>query len=977
MTRFIGTSKDSHNIQNILSSIIEELGCEYNSYVDNNRLSIDKIYDYFKSFILATASTNKDTKFYFILDSLDQLEKENEARKLAWLPTLLPSNIRFIVSTLVDDEFEAYPILFSTFASTSQRRNFIGVADLTTHDLHELIGIRLDSTVRNYDLNKKIKEKLSKFFDEHQNNCLLVKMILDESLKWNEFTIFENITLSNTAEIAINHLFEKIEKIFKKEFVEIALRYLTLSRKGIYFESWIKILSKSFRNPHFSMLHLINELKQYLSGPFYRWYHRKFVEVAKRRYCYEIDECKNSHRKIVEVFKKEKYDSNDVFWIRELSYHAIHSNDIRLVKKYFLLNVQFMKTKIDLINVDELINDYLIAISAFTDSSSFEIIHSCLIASTSSLRFDPNSLTSQMIGRIPRDSPELNAFIENCLLLPEIAVIPCRKYLNFGMQESTKNVILHNKKIVYVALTFDKKHLIANTIDKIIKVFATEDLKTERSKFERCFINTQKILISKDDNKIIYALGNEILNNNEEFEEEGIIEAFNLIEKRKLFSIKRFNNECVRNYGFEVSKNYLHVFTKEAYYKVNKTNDSYEMQNVPCEMIDGLMLVKIHNDKELLIASPNGSKNMLFIRNDNILVHHNFKDIIPRGQGVFLPNSNVLFTSRQDFPDGSMIWFLTEFNVYKLKTDKQIRINKALHFFDISSDGNTVYGSCYNYVYGLDFKNQILKFACQQYISSVDSFNFEFIYEKHLISPSKDNNICFYSVDNYVYNENHDPFNSYNSRETKFIMDGFSIECPILLIYIVFEKFEKEVFLFYDLSNKRVIRRFYLTESNDWHPLCLISIKAIFVESSQSKCYYLISIKSFEIIKQIKFSSKKLFKRISSNTFVISHTSFDDETNKEVLSIFNLNYSSGQIECVTMFEISNEWEIIDWYSINEVNLIYKLKDSKFLVLFNLEKRVEEKFEFEFMSQIQNNNHLSSTNGNYLVLHEQASSPNKS
>ena len=259
VTRFIGTSKDSYNIQAVLYSIIEELSFEFDLSIDQNQLSADRIFEYFKTFLESMASSNKETKFYFILDSLDQLEKENDARKLGWLPIHIPSNVRFIVSTLNEDEYEAYPILFSIFSSTPQRNNFILVSDLTDDDFNSLIDKRLDS-IQNYNPRGKITEFLNSNFKKNKKHCLHVKLILDESFKWTPFTDFNNLHFPITANDAIEYLFEKIENNFQKDFTQIALRYLTLSRKGIYFHDWIKLLSKTFRNPDFALLQLINEI---------------------------------------------------------------------------------------------------------------------------------------------------------------------------------------------------------------------------------------------------------------------------------------------------------------------------------------------------------------------------------------------------------------------------------------------------------------------------------------------------------------------------------------------------------------------------------------------------------------------------------------------------------------------------------------------------------------------------------------------
>lgn len=48
---------------------------------------------------------------FIFLDSLDQFGPEDNARQLAWLPTVLPSHVKLVVSTLPSSEYECFPIL--------------------------------------------------------------------------------------------------------------------------------------------------------------------------------------------------------------------------------------------------------------------------------------------------------------------------------------------------------------------------------------------------------------------------------------------------------------------------------------------------------------------------------------------------------------------------------------------------------------------------------------------------------------------------------------------------------------------------------------------------------------------------------------------------------------------------------------------------------------------------------------------------
>ena len=48
---------------------------------------------------------------FIFLDSLDQFGPEDNARQLAWLPTVLPNHVKLVVSTLPNSEYECFPIL--------------------------------------------------------------------------------------------------------------------------------------------------------------------------------------------------------------------------------------------------------------------------------------------------------------------------------------------------------------------------------------------------------------------------------------------------------------------------------------------------------------------------------------------------------------------------------------------------------------------------------------------------------------------------------------------------------------------------------------------------------------------------------------------------------------------------------------------------------------------------------------------------
>lgn len=64
-----------------------------------------------EDFISCLHFASAEEPLFIFLDSLDQFGPEDNARKLAWLPTVLPSHVKLVVSTLPNGEYECFPIL--------------------------------------------------------------------------------------------------------------------------------------------------------------------------------------------------------------------------------------------------------------------------------------------------------------------------------------------------------------------------------------------------------------------------------------------------------------------------------------------------------------------------------------------------------------------------------------------------------------------------------------------------------------------------------------------------------------------------------------------------------------------------------------------------------------------------------------------------------------------------------------------------
>ena len=65
----------------------------------------------FEQLPIFLASATKEQPLVIILDALDQLSPLHGARRLTWLPRTLPRHVKFIVSTLPDQEYKCFPTL--------------------------------------------------------------------------------------------------------------------------------------------------------------------------------------------------------------------------------------------------------------------------------------------------------------------------------------------------------------------------------------------------------------------------------------------------------------------------------------------------------------------------------------------------------------------------------------------------------------------------------------------------------------------------------------------------------------------------------------------------------------------------------------------------------------------------------------------------------------------------------------------------
>ncbi|EGD80246.1 hypothetical protein PTSG_10922 [Salpingoeca rosetta] len=97
---FVGCSSKSTTLVNLLQRLVQQFSSLIGDDVDAFEFDITQLKSKLASFMARAARAHSDRRIVVLLDALDELLAEHNAHDLSWLPSLLPSNVAVIVSTV-------------------------------------------------------------------------------------------------------------------------------------------------------------------------------------------------------------------------------------------------------------------------------------------------------------------------------------------------------------------------------------------------------------------------------------------------------------------------------------------------------------------------------------------------------------------------------------------------------------------------------------------------------------------------------------------------------------------------------------------------------------------------------------------------------------------------------------------------------------------------------------------------------------
>ena len=204
--RFIGTSPGSTSVFDTIFSVMGQLADCLDVLLEPiGYKSLSALIKYLPRFLRNISRTYKHPVF-ILLDSIDQFSGFVED-PFKYIPTELPSNIHIILSTLPEHN----GILKNCKTHLPDESCYIAVEPLPLNAGKEIAEAYLKSKKRTLTEEQKnaILEHLMK-----APSPLYLKLLLDQSLRWESFKSIDGVIIGDTVRHAIELLFEGMEHTF-------------------------------------------------------------------------------------------------------------------------------------------------------------------------------------------------------------------------------------------------------------------------------------------------------------------------------------------------------------------------------------------------------------------------------------------------------------------------------------------------------------------------------------------------------------------------------------------------------------------------------------------------------------------------------------------------------------------------------------------------------------------------------------------
>lgn len=446
ISRFLGTSQQSNNISELISSLCDHISELYNLEKPRSDIlyDVNMMMQHFHYLVQQI----KSPRLLIVLDSIDQLSAEDNAYSLTWLPENLNENVSIVVSTH-SDRANILNILKTRYTFPD---NFLPIEALNETDVSTI----LDNLFA--DRKRTLTVEQRNYLFECCTTCpnpLYLRLVFDKASKWKSFDSITSISLPTTLNSAILSLFQETEAKFGEVVVSHALGYITASKNGLTENELEDILSldntvlnsvfvehsppteEFIRFPslfwkvirYYLESHLLE--KKSAGCTVLNWSHRRLREAAVDRYLSDETKTKQLYNILADFFlgkysnasgktvcfKQSQKVLKDVDRLvktqpltfqkclynfrklNEMPSALIKSGRQRELFKYVFFNFQWIECKIKALSVKHLVNDMIFYLE-LNDDREVKVVHDAFLLRLNHIEKEKDQIASQLLGTL-------------------------------------------------------------------------------------------------------------------------------------------------------------------------------------------------------------------------------------------------------------------------------------------------------------------------------------------------------------------------------------------------------------------------------------------------------------------------------------------------------------------------------------------------------------------------------------------------
>ena len=295
LSHFIGASPFSSNWVNMLQRILNELKRKF-EIQETIPEKPDALRTTFAKWLNLIANKNK---VILVLDALNQLEDQDGAPDLVWLPAVLPDNIRLIVSTLSGRSLDEI-----------QKRAWpkMEIKTLEIEDRKKLIHQYLAQYKKS--LNSELVSTIAN--SEQASNPLFLRAVLEELRVFGKHDDLKNKTDYYLKSKTTLELFDKILERYETDYegenpgmVTETLRLLWASRHGLQESELLDLLGKDGQplpRAIWTPFYLASGQSLINRSGFIGFGHDYFREAVYLRYVKDQEGQKSAHLRLADYF---------------------------------------------------------------------------------------------------------------------------------------------------------------------------------------------------------------------------------------------------------------------------------------------------------------------------------------------------------------------------------------------------------------------------------------------------------------------------------------------------------------------------------------------------------------------------------------------------------------------------------------------------------------------------------------------------